>query len=446
DQDDRTLHLGQRIGHAAHEKDRHQAGIEAPRSDDHRIELGDRPGDARMNGDRRLEPDPPHELSGRLPRVHFHFPACRLAVAVLGADRGALDRPRPPSPAAAEQRPQAVNRVEEIAAVALHHRQQQVAAGWGAEARVAGGRQPREQHAPRFPRVAGERERALENVAGRQHAELVTQLPRAAAAVEHRDDRVQVQPGIVLQAAEKTGEPGAAAEAADVQLAQTHVAAFYSYNSDMIPEAVRALERDLRGIFGSRLQSLAIYGARATAHDAAHRHGAHAPAPPTRTLAVVESMTRDDLRSAATRVDAWHDAGLATPLLLAAREFAQSLDAFPLEFGAILADHIVVSGDNPFASLAVDPADLRRAVEVQARSHLLHLREGFLETRGRADALSLLILQSAPPFAALVTSIARLEGKADGDAPGAARHVERLVGQSELGAISDVVKLAGAHD
>src|SRR5262249_19209126 len=146
------------------------------------------------------------------------------------------------------------------------------------------------------------------------------------------------------------------------------------------------------------------------------------------------------------RVDAWHDAGLATPLLLAAREFAQSLDAFPLEFGAILADHIVVSGDNPFASLAVDPADLRRAVEVQARSHLLHLREGFLETRGRADALSLLILQSAPPFAALVTSIARLEGKGDGDPPGAARHLERLIGQSEHGAISEVVKLAGAHD
>jgi len=39
-----------------------------------------------------------------------------------------------------------------------------------------------------------------------------------------------------------------------------------------IPEAVRMLERDLRGIFGSRLQSLAIYGQRAVRHT----HGAHA--------------------------------------------------------------------------------------------------------------------------------------------------------------------------
>src|SRR5256885_7845411 len=140
----------------------------------------------------------------------------------------------------------------------------------------------------------------------------------------------------------------------------------------MIPETVRALERDLRGIFGSRLQSLAIYGARAAFHDGHHGHDPHAQAtaPPTRTLAVVESMTRDDLRAAATRVDAWHDAGLATPLLLAAREFSQSLDAFPLEFGAILADHQVVSGDNPFASLAVDPADVRRAIEEIGRAHV----------------------------------------------------------------------------
>src|SRR3954454_721116 len=208
----------------------------------------------------------------------------------------------------------------------------------------------------------------------------------------------------------------------------------------MIPEAVRALERDLRGIFGSRLQSLAIYGGGAAAPDAHHAHDAHAhgAAAPTRTLAVVESMTRDDLRAAATRVEAWHDAGLATPLLLGAREFSQSLDAFPLEFGAILADHVVVAGENPFASLAVDPADVRRAVEVQARSHLLHLREGFLETRGRADALSVLILQSASAFAALLMSMARLEGQTTGDAAAAARSVERMLGVAP-GAIAKIV-------
>jgi hypothetical protein len=209
-------------------------------------------------------------------------------------------------------------------------------------------------------------------------------------------------------------------------------------------DAVKVLERDLRGIFGSRLQSLVIYGERArSGHAHAGRHHRH-DAPPTTTLAVVESMTHDDLRTAAGRVGSWHDAGLSTPLLIAAREFERSLDAFPLEFGAILADHAVVSGSNPFASLKVEAADLRRACEVQARSHLLHLREGFLETRGRSDALADLIVQSAPAFAALITSIARLEGHSGEDRAAAARHVERIVDLP--GALTEITRLVGVNE
>src|SRR5258708_1676972 len=137
-----------------------------------------------------------------------------------------------------------------------------------------------------------------------------------------------------------------------------------------IPDAVRALERDLRGIFGSRLQSLVIYGQRGSAHDAHGGHGSHGhAAAPARTLAVVASMTLDDLRASARQVERWHDAGLATPLVIGAREFEQSLDAFPLEFGAILADHLVVSGDNPFASLTVYPPGCRPPCEGHGRSH-----------------------------------------------------------------------------
>ena len=105
----------------------------------------------------------------------------------------------------------------------------------------------------------------------------------------------------------------------------------------------------------------------------------------------------------------------------------------------------MVAGSNPFASLAVDPADVRRACEVQARSHLLHLREGFLETRGRADALAVLIVQSAAAFAALVTSIARLEGHATDDVASASRHVERMLG-SPGSAVAEVTALVGVHD
>jgi hypothetical protein len=213
-----------------------------------------------------------------------------------------------------------------------------------------------------------------------------------------------------------------------------------------IPDAVQTLERELREIFGNRLQSVVIYGQRSSGHaDGGGGHDAHGAHHAARTLIVADSLSADDLRACALRVEVWHAAGLATPLFFAAHEFERSLDVFPLEFGAILADHRVVAGADPFTSLAVDPADLRRACEVQARSHLLHLREGFLETRGRADASAVLIAQSAPAFAALVTSIARLEGHATDDLASAARHVERVLGTGNS-AVGEVVKLSSAHD
>jgi len=218
-----------------------------------------------------------------------------------------------------------------------------------------------------------------------------------------------------------------------------------------VPDAVRTLERDLKGLFGSRLRSLVMYGQQHTL-GSRDTHGAHGhDAPPARTLAVVDSLTLDDLRATARRLEAWHNAGLATPLIVAAPELVRSLDVFPLEFSAILADHLIVSGENTLASLAVDSADVRRACEVQARSHLLHLREGFLETGGRGDALSLLILQSAPAFAALVASLARLDGQTGRDVAASARHIERMLnvvgdGAATDGVASDVVKLTRAHD
>src|SRR5206468_7439468 len=93
-----------------------------------------------------------------------------------------------------------------------------------------------------------------------------------------------------------------------------------------VSDLLQTLDRDLRGIFGARLQSLSVYGERAHASHASDGHGAHGhDAVPVRTLAVVQTLTADDLRGCAGRVEAWHAAGLATPLVLAADEFGRSL-------------------------------------------------------------------------------------------------------------------------
>jgi hypothetical protein len=193
--------------------------------------------------------------------------------------------------------------------------------------------------------------------------------------------------------------------------------------------ALQTLERDLREIFGPRLHSLVHYGARehraATVQQHEH-HGHHEPAL-LHTLAVTDTVTVDDLRACSKRVTRWHDDHIATPLIVPKAELERSLDVFPFEFSAIIADHVVVAGSNPFERLHVEPSDLRWACEVQARGHLLHLREGYIEARGRDDALSVLIVRSAAAWKSLLENVARLENKvAEQD------EVTQLVGIKEI--------------
>ena len=166
-----------------------------------------------------------------------------------------------------------------------------------------------------------------------------------------------------------------------------------------ISDAVTAIDRDLREMFGDRLRSVVAYAVTD-----------RVPGTPQPMLVIVEALTPADLRDCAARVARWQESGLATPLFLETAEFPRSLDVFPFEFGAIIADHVIVSGENPFGGLQIDREDLRRACEVQARSHLLHLREGYIETQGRSDALAALITRSSGPLSALLRSVARLKG------------------------------------
>ena len=153
---------------------------------------------------------------------------------------------------------------------------------------------------------------------------------------------------------------------------------------------------DLQRIFGERLEVLVAYGWR--------------QAGPVPSLALVSTLGLEDLSACAARNATWVRAGAATPLLLTRTDFARSLDAFPIEYGEILDSHEVVVGTTPFAGLSIRPEDLRRACEVQAKSHLIHLRENYLQSAGRPANVDGLVRESAPGFAALVHHLARLDG------------------------------------
>ena len=153
---------------------------------------------------------------------------------------------------------------------------------------------------------------------------------------------------------------------------------------------------DLQQIFGDRLQAFVALG--------------RPEASPAPSLAIVRSVTADDLAACAARVSGWLRDGSATPLILSRDEFAGSLDAFPIEFGEIIDTHRALFGADPFAGLSIRPDDLRRACEVQVKSHLLHLRENYIECRGRQSEVAALVSAGAPAFALILRRLARLDG------------------------------------
>jgi hypothetical protein len=184
---------------------------------------------------------------------------------------------------------------------------------------------------------------------------------------------------------------------------------------------------DLQTIFGARLRAIVSYGDSRESDSVT-------------CLALVATLDVADLEACARRAQGWHRHGLATPLILPESEFRRSLDAFPLEYSEIIRTHTPVYGADPFDGLAIAPEDLRRACETQVKSHLLHLREEFIETGGRPQAVGELVRESAPAFAALLRSVARLHGGDAGDRDAATREGARLAALPD-GIVGDVLAL-----
>lgn len=159
--------------------------------------------------------------------------------------------------------------------------------------------------------------------------------------------------------------------------------------------ALNTVLRDLQLVFGDRLTAFLSYGEVA---------GGVAP-----SLALVSALTADDLSACAARANKWHNDGAATPLLLTRDELVRSLDAFPIEYGEILDTHHVMFGVDPFTGLTIHDEDLRRACEVQVKSHVLHLRENYVECGARPSEVARLVADSAPAFQAVLRRLARLD-------------------------------------
>lgn len=170
---------------------------------------------------------------------------------------------------------------------------------------------------------------------------------------------------------------------------------------------------DLTRVFGDRLVSVVAYAR-------------------TRSAAFTRSLAAADLEALSVLADTWHRSGLETPLLLTIDEFERSLDAFPIEYQAIIDRHVVITGTPPFAGVRVATEQLRRACEAQAKGHLIHVRQGWVDAGGHSEELARRLVASALPLHVLLSHVAGLTGHA-ADNPAA-------FAAARFGADADVIR------
>jgi hypothetical protein len=194
--------------------------------------------------------------------------------------------------------------------------------------------------------------------------------------------------------------------------------------------AADRLVAGLRSVFGDRLRSVVAYGSPVEENGGG----------PLSSLALVTSLAVGDLEACAKMSHGWERERIGTPLLLPEDEFRRSLDAFPLEYGEIQRAHELLFGANPFDGITIERADLRRACETQIKSHLVHLREGFIEAGGTPRAVTKLVTASAPAFGSLLRNIARLNGSETRDRATATRDGARLA-QLPESVVTDILSL-----
>ena len=107
----------------------------------------------------------------------------------------------------------------------------------------------------------------------------------------------------------------------------------------------------------------------------------------------------------------WSKEQIVVPLFLTEEELRTSAAVFPLEFLEIQEQHRVLGGRDPFIGFHVKTDRLREAVVQGLTSHLLRLRQRYVEGGGSDEATTILLPLSITSTLPLLRGVQRLLGR-----------------------------------
>ncbi|MCA1818225.1 MAG: nucleotidyltransferase domain-containing protein [Acidobacteria bacterium] len=171
-------------------------------------------------------------------------------------------------------------------------------------------------------------------------------------------------------------------------------------------EAFNYLIDDLRATHGDNLAAVVLYGSAAAGDHAGEDSDYN-------LLVALRRITPEDLRLAQAPTREWQRLGHPLPVYFTTEELRDAADVFPIEFHQMRRARVVLYGDDPFASLAIDDSNLRHQTEYELRSKLIQLRRLYIPASTSVEKLCDLMGDSLTSFAALFAPVLMLHGVTD---------------------------------
>lgn len=96
------------------------------------------------------------------------------------------------------------------------------------------------------------------------------------------------------------------------------------------------------------------------------------------------------------------------PMVLTKEEIKNAVDVFPVEFLNIKRHNKILYGEDILKDIVVSKDDLRRQLEFEFRSKLIHLRQAYIKSHG--EDLEDLILNAVPTLAPIIGALMYIKG------------------------------------
>ncbi len=128
-------------------------------------------------------------------------------------------------------------------------------------------------------------------------------------------------------------------------------------------------------------------------------------------LVVLKQLGFSELNSYLKMIAKGRKKGIVAPLFLTQEHIKSSLDVFSIEFWEMRDNHLVIYGDDIFKDMIIDLKDLRLQCEREIKSHLIRIRQAYLELGHKAAGLKGLLEDSLTSILPIIRNVIRLIGK-----------------------------------